>query len=291
MKIRHNILTGALASTLAICALVPFQMGGCATDAGGLVGSVTGKPMPAGSDKLISAGQKAVAATTLGEAQEDALGQSVAISATNRYRLDPNESLNKYVTLVGLTVASASPRPDGNYVFGVLDSDEVNAFSGPNGYILITRGAILRMQDEAELAGVLAHEIAHIVNHDGLNAVKNAGYADAFAEAAKAADTRAAAFGQLTDGVVDVVMKKGYSRGQEFSADADAVKYLVAARYDPSSYLKYVKRLGATRSTGNPLMSTHPGLEERASKIAAAIGTRTGGATLKDRFDKNIPAK
>jgi len=290
MQIRLKSLSGAMAAALAMCALVPLQMGGCATDAGGLVSTVTGKPMPAGSDKLISAGQKAVAATTLGEAQEDALGQSVAISATNRYKLDPNESLNRYVTLVGLTVASASPRPDGNYVFGVLDTDEVNAFSGPNGYILITRGSITRMQDEAELAGVLAHEIAHVVNHDGLNAVKQAGYADAFAEAAKAADSRAASFGQLTDGLVDVVMKKGYSRGQEISADTDAVKYLVAARYDPASYLNYIRRLGAAKSQGNPLMSTHPGLNERASKIAAAIGTRTGGATLKDRFVKNVPA-
>ena len=74
-------------------------------------------------------------------AVEDGMGQSVAVSLTNTYPLTKDEKLNKYVSLVGLTIVNASDRPVGNWQFGVLESNEVNAFAGPNGYIFVTRGA------------------------------------------------------------------------------------------------------------------------------------------------------
>src|SRR5687767_1570108 len=117
---------------------------------------------------------KAGSALTMSPEMEDEMGRTVAIAATNRWPIYENPELNEYVTLVGLTLASASARPDGNWVFGVLNTPEIGAYSGPNGYILITRGSLNLMQDEAELAGILAHEIAHCVNHDGLNAVRGA---------------------------------------------------------------------------------------------------------------------
>src|SRR5437773_2391483 len=271
----------AVFATCFVCLSIPLNMGGCAGDVGqgiSSIGSATGHGAPSGTENYLRAGEKGLQATSLSERDEDAMGQSVAVTLTNQYGLNDDESLARYVTLVGLTIASVSPRPDGNYVFGVLNSNDVNAFSGPNGYILITRGALARMQDEAELAGVLAHEIAHVTNHDGINAVKQAGYADAFAEAAKGADSRVAALGQLTDGVVDVVIKKGYSKDQEFGADAGAVKFLVAAGYDPNSYLHFLQRLKAAGSvsSGGSLMSTHPGLDQRISRVSSQIKSGQG---------------
>jgi predicted Zn-dependent protease len=271
-------------------------MGGCAGDVGqgiGSIGSMTGHRAPAGTDNYIRAGEKAIKTSAMNEQDEDAMGQAVAVALTNQYGLNDDESLLRYVTLVGLTVASGSSRPDGNYVFGVLNSDVVNAFSGPNGYILITRGALARMQNEAELAGVLAHEIAHVVNHDGINAVKQAGMLDAAVEAGKGASGSAAQFGTLTDGVVDVVLKKGYSKEQEFTADADAVKLLVASGYDPGSYQDYLRRMpgNSAGGSGGSLMSTHPGMDQRVTRLDSEIGSQRRGATLKDRFVTNVHLK
>src|SRR5687768_15321088 len=109
---------------------------------------------------------------------EDGMGQAVAVSLTNSYPLTKNTALNKYVSLVGLTIVNASDRPVGNWQFGVLDSDDVNAFAGPNGYIFVTRGALDQMENEAQLAGVLAHEVTHVLHHHGLNGVKQSATVD-----------------------------------------------------------------------------------------------------------------
>src|ERR1035437_8007236 len=121
-------------------------------------------------------------ALSLSEKDEDALGQSVGVALTNQYGVTADARLQHYVMLVGLTVASASPNAGGNWVFGVLESSDVNAFSGPNGYVFVTRGAIAQMHDEAELAGVLAHEISHVCRHDGLKQIQAAERAGAAKE-------------------------------------------------------------------------------------------------------------
>ena len=125
---------------------------------------------------LIQAGGLLIQAETLNEEDEHQMGRSVTVAVTNQYRLYDNKPLSDYVTMVGLTVATASPRPDYNYVFGVLDTDEVGAYSGPSGYVMVTRGMISHMRDEAELAGVLAHECAHVARQHGLKAVKDPGF-------------------------------------------------------------------------------------------------------------------
>ncbi|MGH7213622.1 MAG: M48 family metalloprotease [Tepidisphaeraceae bacterium] len=262
----------SLAVIAGLVALAPFNMGGCASDPnnpvslttiGGLVGGPEGH--------LISAGGKAADAASLNEDDENVLGQSVAVAITNQYPLVNDETLQRYVTLVGMTVADASPRPDANYVFGVLDTDVVNAYAGPGGYILITRGALRKMQDESELAGVLAHEVAHVTRQHGLKAAQQAGWLGAGVEAAKA-NQDVAAFGNLSDNLVDFVLKKGYSREQEFDADAEAVKYVTAAGYDPEGLERFL-----SRTQGGGLMSTHPGAKERAGRVDSAIA-KSGGA-------------
>ena len=287
MKPNRLIAAGTLASAALMLALAPLNMGGCSASTignavGGAVGGTTGN--------LISAGGKAAQAATLSERQENAMGQSVSVAIVNQYGLDPNVALNKYVSLVGAAVVSTSPRPDIPFVFGVLNTDEVNAFAGPAGYIMITRGAIMKMQDESELAGALAHEIGHVIDKHGLNAMKQAGMLDAAVTAANSVE-EVAKWSQATDSVVDVVLKKGYSRDQESRADLLAVDYLIAAGYDPNGYHRFLQRMGATKApSGHPALSTHPGLGDRANRVAAKIkekGSPTG-ATLADRFKKNV---
>jgi predicted Zn-dependent protease len=211
------------------------------------------------------------------------------VRLSTEYGVYDRAKMLKYVTLVGLTVASASPNPGGNYVFGILDTDQINAFSGPNGYIFITRGALEQMVNEAELAGVLAHEIAHVCHHDGLTQVRLAEQQTAVTTAVSA--TQVQQFSQMADQGVEAIAKKGYSQPEEFSADETAVDIMSAAGYDPHSYENFLKRLARVQQMGKvTVMSTHPGIHDRIARVEQEIATLTspGTATLAGRFAANV---
>ena len=252
-----------------------------------IAGQVTGQQKVA---QGVNAGADYMNAITLSAADEDGMGQSVAVSLTNTYPLTKNEKLNEYVSLVGLTLVNASPRPVGNWVFGVLESNEVNAFAGPNGYIFVTTGALKQMQDESELAGVLAHELTHVLHHHALAGIKNDANADLLKEAGSIAVSgkdRFGVFNKLAEPMVEGVVKKGYARGQELDADKTAVYLVIAAGYDPNGLVRFLQRL---QDSGGDLMSTHPGKAERVSAAQAQIAAAGNpkGKTLKERFVKNV---
>ncbi len=260
---------------------------------GGSSGAASGSSTPTAGQivggkagQYIDAGSKMVSAAALGEAHEDGMGQTVAIAATNKYRVYDKPELTKYVNLVGLTVASASARPDGHWLFGVLDTPQIAAYSGPNGYIFVTRGAIAAMEDEAELAGVLAHEIAHVINKDGLNAVKTAEFSQAALDIANA-EARTQAFQKMGTALAKEVLEKGYSQSQETAADSQAVRLVMEAGYDPRGFVRFLKRMEEKQRSTMRAFSTHPGIADRIARSSAQIGAATGGAALKERFEKN----
>jgi predicted Zn-dependent protease len=194
--------------------------------------------------------------------------------------------MTRYVTMVGLTLADSTSRPDGNWVFGILDTPDIGAYSGPNGYIMVTRGAISAMQDEAELAAVLAHEMSHVIDGDGAKAVKDAKLLSAGTEAMSAADRRLAAFNQMSDHLVEKVLKSGWNQSQETAADENAVKLLIAAGYDPMGLPRFLKRMQASGGGRAKPFGTHPGTSDRISRTTSQIGSGKTGATNKDRFVK-----
>lgn len=288
-KLMKMLGSTTLLAMAGVTLTVPFNMGGCA-EVGSTVGSVgTMMGAPAGTEHVATGLGKAADAARLSDREEDAMGQSVAVAVTNQYPLNENAAQTKYVTLVGLTIASCTTKPDGNWVFGVVDSPDVNAFAGPGGYIMVTSGALKMMENEAELAGVLAHEITHVEQQHGLKAVKQAGYLDALAEGGKAVDNRVELLSPIIEGSIDVVLKKGYSREQETDADKRAVKLVMAAGYDPNAYKAFLQRVRAGQSSGKSnIMSTHPGLDQRIAAVSAGIPAGQTGAQLKDRFAKNV---
>lgn len=224
-------------------------------------------------------------AASLSEKDEDAIGQSVAIAITSQYPLVQNPNLQRYVNLVGLTVASVSPNAGGNWVFGVVESPEINAFSGPNGYVFITHALFNQMHDEAELAGVLGHEISHVCNHDGLNQIKANEAKGALTSLLNSAGTQTAQLAVFADNGLDVVTRTGYSQPQEFRADEQGTRFMAAAGYNPQSYLNLLERLQGLVSGGGSVMSTHPGMSDRIGRVQKELQTlpRTR-ATLADRF-------
>jgi len=267
-------VAGSLTAALALIALAPLNMGGCSA---GNVDVV----------QLVSAGGKALKAGAMDERNERAIGESVSLALTNQYGVTRNEQLARYVVLVGQTIASRTARADQPWVFGVLDTDTVNAFSGPGGYVWITRGAIDQMQDESELAGVLAHEIGHVVRQHGLHAAQQAGFADALVSAA-GSTSAGAQFNGASDKIVDVIVKQGFTQPQEFEADQSSVRLTALAGYDPNGLLHFLIRIRDKQKAGaTNLFSTHPGMDDRIKKISDAIsaaGTGGRGAVLADRF-------
>jgi beta-barrel assembly-enhancing protease len=292
MKLKNQHHYPLWITALLMLSLVPLNMGGCAGGGGGGlvgIGHAVGSAVGGTTGNLIKAGGTGLEAATLNESHERALGQSVAVAVTARHPPTTDLALNKYVGLVGLTIASVTAQPDANWVFGVLESDEVNAFSGPSGYVMITRGALRQMQDESELAGVLAHEVAHVVHKHGLEAVKAAGIKKAGVQAATASD-ETGQFTSMADGVTDVVLG-GFGQKEETIADQTAVTYMIRAGYDPNGYARFLDRMGqAQKSAGPRFLSSHPGAANRASNVRAKATEKgaTGGATLAERFKKHV---
>ncbi|HEX4792201.1 MAG TPA: M48 family metalloprotease [Humisphaera sp.] len=273
------IAAGAIISAAAVALLLPFNMGGCGVggiDVGNAVGGIT------------TLGKSA----SITEKDEPSLGETVAIQVTNRYPVYPDANLNRYVTLVGRTVAASSSMPGIDYYFAVLDTPEANAYSGPHGFVMITRGAVAKMKDESELAGVLGHEIGHICKHHGLDAVHSAMTKQGLVQLA-GTSAKFSAFSQGAGALGDTILNTGFSQPQEMEADAEGVKFMAAAGYDPNGYLHLLQRFAAEQGRGVKLFATHPGMNDRVKKIQDQITKMksTGGATNADRFAANVTLK
>jgi predicted Zn-dependent protease len=225
--------------------------------------------------------------------RQDQLGQAMAVAIMNRYPPSNDQQANDYVNLVGMTMASVSPRPDLNYTFQVLESDEIGAYSTPGGYVFITRGALKMASDESELAGVLAHEVAHVALNHGIEAVKNAKFNDLVITAGEMRSKQLRQFEAVTQGAAEHVLDDLHSQDQEYAADNEAVKYLIVAGYDPNGFLHYLQKLQAKIGAGGGLggiMKTHPGTADRIGKVQqliAASGVH-GGVTAPERFAQYV---
>lgn len=252
----------------------PSSSSGSGPSLGSMIGGKAGQYFDLSSQGL--------AAAAMNESDEDDLGRTVAIAATNQWPLYDNPALNKYVTMVGLALADHTANPGANCVFGVLDTPNLAAYSGPNGYIMVTRGAIAAMQDESELAGVLAHEMSHVTSHDGFKAVKTGKISEVALKGLSQTQQKIAVFNQASDLLVNKMLKGTWDQSQETNADAGAVKLLQAAGYDPTGLARFLKRLpsGSSKPFG-----THPGTAERIGKITAQAGAAKG-ATNASRFAK-----
>jgi predicted Zn-dependent protease len=221
----------------------------------------------------------------IGREDEEKMGTAVALVLTNSpYRVYTDEKLTDYVTKVGLTIAAVSKSPDYDYVFGVLDRDDLAAYSAPGGFVFISRGAIAAMEDESELAGVLAHEIGHVAEQHGMDAVNQKKFMTGLVNVGMSAAQQDQLLADMVDEVVDETINKKFSQGQETAADREAVKYVIAAGYDPNGYVRFLQRMAQKQGGREKVFGTHPGLDRRVRDVRKEIGQKTGGATLKERF-------
>jgi predicted Zn-dependent protease len=225
-------------------------------------------------------------------------GRNVAARILGRYRLANDEQLNRYVNLVGKATALNSNRTEIDYYFAVLDTSHVNAYSAPGGYIFITSGALSRMEDEAELAAVLAHEIAHItekhiVKDLNIRASDTSVAASLGRIVGGSSATAETAFAQAVDKAVEILFEKGFQQQDELDSDTISVQLLTTTGYDPTALARYLARLQQTlHEIPDEAASTHPPTEARLNHLASLIEAENLDALnfpkLSDRFKKYV---
>jgi len=193
---------------------------------------------------IVTSGQ----ALAMSEEEEIAIGKEAHKAILQTYRVYNNQDLQEYVQYVGDKLAEHSERNHLDYHFLILDSEEVNAFALPGGYIYITRGLMAYLNTEAELAAVLGHEIGHV----------SARHASKQESASKIADIGKAAAAILGSmyvpglnpnvshdllGVGSEALLKGYGRDHELESDQLGAEYLVRSGYDPQALLDVIATL------------------------------------------------
>lgn len=217
--------------------------------------------------------QKELSYTAKDIEEEVNFGREIAARILGRVAILDNKILKKYVGLVGETVALRSNRPEIDYHFAVLNTNEINAYSTPGGFIFITKGALAIMDDESELAGVIAHEIAHvterhIVKELNIQASEESPVS-AFARFIGAGgDPAKAFFNKAVDKALDILFKDGYKRTDELESDKIAVILTALAGYRADGLLRYLKRISEIKGKEKTNVGkTHPVYEERFSFI------------------------
>ena len=175
------------------------------------------------------------ATTDITEPQEIELGEAIASNLLGAAPLLKKPTVQQYVNQVGQWLALQTERPDLPWRFGVLDDPNINAFATPGGNIFITLGLLQRMNSEAELAGVLAHEIAHVLKKHHLQAIKKNARTSLLTDiATEAADRkgRNPAIAKLA-GAGSELYARGLDKDDEFEADRMGVVIAARAGYDP----------------------------------------------------------
>lgn len=243
-----------------------------------------------------SAGQLAGSMAPMPYDTERAIGGSIAIeSLATQGGLYPDEDLQRYVNKVGLAISRQTPRRGFPFSFAVVNDEKVNAWAAPGDYIFITAGALRAMRDESELAGVLAHEIAHSTSGHMVRMMRRGQFFQGAIGAAQALDDNAQQYTQAVDFGTDVLFNKGLDRDMEYEADLLGIEYAALTGYDPNGLLRYLDRLRQTQgeSGGGWLSSTHPPLSDRLERLRAKMRTDLAGyegARAQDRFNKQVTA-
>ena len=221
---------------------------------------------------------KAKGAAPINEAKEIEIGSGIASRLLGAAPLVADPSMQQYVNKVGMWLALQSERPDLPWHFGVLESANVNAFATPGGYVFITRGLLRKMRSEDELAGVLAHEIAHVLRKHHLVAIQKAAKRGLMSEAVSvvAAERGGNANWNKVISAGTELYARGLDKGDEFEADRMGVVIATRAGYDPfglPAVLQTLDSINANDSGVALMFKTHPTPAARLELLDRAMGT------------------
>ncbi len=223
------------------------------------------------------------------EAEEVAIGRQVAGNILGASPLVKDRKLQQYVNQVGRWIATQSERPDLAWHFGVIESEDINAFAAPGGYILLTKGLYRKLDSEAELAGVLAHEVGHVIRKHHLKILQKSKLIDLGGKliSKQAGDNSTV---QKAIGSGAEIAARGLDKDAEFEADRIAVVLAARAGYDVFGLASVLQEIGHTAKDDGQvalLFKTHPHPDDRLDQLGQAVGDRFDGVqgkSLEQRF-------
>jgi len=220
----------------------------------------------------------------IGPEEEIKIGNDLAGMILGAAPLANNDAEQHYVNRLGMWLAMHTDRADLPWHFGIVDTEDVNAFSTPGGYVLITRGMFESARNESELAGVLAHEIAHVVQKHHLHALQNEMRTSAVADVGGSMVASGGVAGLVTEQVIKAgrtLYTRGLDKGDEYEADRMGVVIAARAGYSPYGLVGVLQTLSAAQADKGLalMMKTHPNPTDRMDRLDKAMGTRLDGLT------------
>ncbi len=201
-------------------------------------------------------------------------GRNLAARILFAHKLVDNKQLQNYINKLGHGIAAQVGRPELQYYFAVIDTDDINAYACPGGYIFFTRGALKIMENEAQLVGVITHEIWHVNFRHVVKSLKIRAKGDSMTGGIAAAigggtATARVFFNQLTEKAYQLLFEEGISQESELATDTAAVESLVTLGYDWNSYRDYLRAIESKseKRYRKVLSKTHPSITQRLESI------------------------
>jgi len=235
----------------------------------------------------ISVSSRAIgsAAEEITPEQEYYIGRAVAANILSNYSIwNGNPALTAYINKICAAITINSPRPDvyNGYHVAILDSNDINAFATSGGHIFVTRGLINAAMSEDALAGVIAHEVAHIQLQHSIKAIRTSRITQALmitgtsaAGAAAGLDVKelTGIFNETVGEIVSTLVNSGYSQTQEFDADNTAMSLLASAGYSPSGLIDMLGELKNVQTSSSGFGKTHPTPAQRITNAERSLGS------------------
>jgi predicted Zn-dependent protease len=222
---------------------------------------------------------------------ELAMGQEADKQVIAQFGLYSDKSLQLYVNGIGQKLVSTlSDKEFNKYFFKVVDSSDINAFALPGGYIYVTRGILASVNSEAELAGILGHEIGHVTQHHGAKQIVRTIGAQILAIGAAIANPQNAGQWLILSSQMFNQINLGYGREAELESDAHGLLSAYEAGYDPRSMVDFLKGLRQHEMMSgqayHSFQATHPDTKERIIKtgsLSESIINRKNKPVTKNR--------
>jgi predicted Zn-dependent protease len=213
----------------------------------------------------------------VGESQEIAMGRQADAEVVASLGLYPDAALQRYVQELGSKLAKTSERPDLPWTFRVVDDPVVNAFALPGGFIYVTRGLMTYVKNEAELAGVIGHEIGHVTAQHSVHSMSNQQVTQLGVTAGMMIEPKLQRYGQYLNAGLGLLYLK-YSRNDESQADHLGFRYMVRAGNDPRQMIGVFDMLNSVSQAGEggrvpEWLATHPNPENRSEDFQKEIDT------------------
>ncbi len=213
----------------------------------------------------------------VGEAQEIAMGQQADSQIVASLGLYPDAPLQRYVQELGAKLAKTSERPDLPWTFRIVDDPVVNAFALPGGFIYVTRGLMTYVANEAELAGVIGHEIGHVTAQHSVHSISSQQVTQLGVAAGMMIEPKLQRYGDYLNAGLGLLYLK-YSRDDESQADHLGFRYMVRAKNDPRQMIEMFNMLARVSEAGGggrlpEWLETHPNPENRSAAFQMEIDT------------------